>query len=63
MEHLPSEEIKWYTKIWYDKETGKKFNTISMVWNEVFEGKWEWETNKHVVENREFTEEEFFNQY
>ena len=55
--------MKLYTKIRCDAVTGKKFNTISIQWDESFDGKWEWKGNEHVVEIKEFTEEEFFNQY
>ena len=63
MEHLVNDENKWYIKIWCDAVTGKKFNTISIQWDESFDGKWEWEGNEHVVEIRELTEKEFLNQY
>lgn len=63
MEHLVNDENKWYIKIWYDRETGERFNTISIQWDERFDGRWEWEENKHVVKINDFTEREFFNQY
>ena len=53
--------MKLYTYNWYDRETGNKFNTISIVWDEIIDGKWEWEGNEYIKEIREFTEKEFFN--
>lgn len=53
--------MRLYTTIWYDRETGNKFNTISVVWNEEIDGKWEWEGDEYIVETKEFTEKEFFN--
>ena len=55
-------EIRWFIKIWYDRETGERFNTISIQWDEALDGKWKWEGNKHVVKINDFTKREFFNQ-
>lgn len=60
-ELLPEEENKWFIKIWYDRETGKHFNTISILWNEELDGKWEWEGNKKVTKEYRYTEREYFN--
>lgn len=38
-ELLPEEENKWFIKIWYDRETRKHFNTISILWNKELDGK------------------------
>lgn len=53
--------MKLYTYNWYDRETGNKFNTISIVWNEEIDGKWEWEGNKKVTKEYRYTAREYFN--